>query len=322
MNRVGVMVPCRLPAARLVSLARQAEEAGLDEVWVVEDCFFTGGVAVAASVLAATERITVGIGVLPTVARNPAIAAMELATLAGLHPGRLIAGFGHGVPSWMRQIGAYPPSPLAALRETLTTVRALLAGERVSVQGKHVRLDDVQLEFPPEVVPPLFSGVRGPRSLAVSGAAADGTILAEPSSPEYVRAALASITEGAGEPGAPERHSIVAYNFFAMDEDPARARAQVRPSVVGCLRESTAPHIRPLPFAGDLLSLIEQGADLSAELAPEWVDRLSISGDLTRCVEQVRALHGAGAESVVLIPVGEEEQAVAAAGEVAAAARP
>ena len=87
MNRVGVMVPCRLPPARLVGLARQAEEAGLDEVWVVEDCFFTGRRgAVAASVLAATERITVGIGVLPTVARNPAIAAMELATLAELHP--------------------------------------------------------------------------------------------------------------------------------------------------------------------------------------------------------------------------------------------
>ncbi|MBP2184949.1 LLM class flavin-dependent oxidoreductase [Amycolatopsis magusensis] len=321
MNRVGVMIPCRLPPARLVGLVRRAEEAGLDEVWVVEDCFYTGGVATAAAALAATERITVGIGVLPTVARNPAIAAMELATLAGLHPGRLIAGFGHGVPSWMRQIGAYPPSPLAALRETLTVVRGLLNGERISLQGKHVQLDDVQLEFPPEVVPRVLSGVRGPRSLAVSGAAADGTILAEPSSPEYVRAALASIAEGAGEPGAPEHHSIVAYNWFALDEDPAQARARVRPWVVGCLRESTAPHIRPLPFAGDLLSLIEQKADLAAELPPEWVDRLSISGNLERCVEQVRALHGAGAESVVLIPVGDEEQAVAAAGEVAAAAR-
>lgn len=182
-KRIGAMFPCRIPADRLVRLSREAELSGLDELWVVEDCFYTGGIANAATALAATEAITVGIGVLPTVARNAAIAAMELATLATLHPGRLIAGFGHGVPDWMRQIGEYPPSPLAALRETLSAVRRLLAGERITVDGKHVRLDDVGLEFPPAVVPPVLAGVRGPKSLAISGAEADGTILAEPASP-------------------------------------------------------------------------------------------------------------------------------------------
>src|SRR5438094_418878 len=123
MPRIGIRISREVPAARFAGLARLAEQAGLDEIWVVEDCFYAGGIAMAATALAVTESITVGIGVLPTVARNPAIAAMEIAALAELHPGRLIAGFGHGVPSWMRQIGAYPASPLAALEETLTVVR-------------------------------------------------------------------------------------------------------------------------------------------------------------------------------------------------------
>ncbi len=40
----------------------------------------------------------------------------------------------------------------------------------------------------PDGVPPLLAGVRGPRSLALAGRVADGTVLAEPTTPERVRA--------------------------------------------------------------------------------------------------------------------------------------
>ncbi|GAA1953845.1 LLM class flavin-dependent oxidoreductase [Amycolatopsis minnesotensis] len=317
-KRVGAMFPCRIPASRLVRLSQEAERSGLDELWVVEDCFYTGGIANAATALAATEAITVGIGVLPTVARNAAIAAMELAALATLHPGRLIAGFGHGVPDWMRQIGEYPPSPLAALRETLSAVRRLLAGEQVTVDGKHVRLDDVRLEFPPAVVPPVFAGVRGPKSLAVSGAEADGTILAEPASPEYLRSALAAIEAGGGDPA---RHTVVTYTWFAADDDPETAREAVR-GTLSRMSAKVAPHVRPLPFGEELLAAIDAG-ELPAKLRPEWVDRLSVSGTPRQCADRIAELHAAGSDSVVLIPVPGtgEEAAFAAAGEIATAVR-
>jgi 5,10-methylenetetrahydromethanopterin reductase len=322
--RIGVRISRELPIARVASLARRAEQAGLDEVWVVEDCFYAGGMATAAVVLAATDTIAVGIGILPVVARNPAIAAMELAALAELHPGRLITGFGHGVESWMRQIGAYPASPLAALEETLRAVRALLAGERVSMTGRQVRLDEVELEFPPAVVPPLLAGVRGPKSLAVSGAVADGTILAEPAAPDYVRSARAAIDTGRTDPTAPATHSVVTYNWFALDEDADRARERVRPAVVATIKPSTKAHLRPLPFGAELLAMVDAGlteAELASRLRPEWIDQLSVSGDLDGCVASVRRLHAAGCDSVVLLPVpGEpEEAAFAAAGELAAA---
>ena len=56
-------------------------------------------------------------GIVPAVARNAAITAMEMAGLGRLFPGRFVAGFGHGLASWMQQIGALPPSQLAALEE-------------------------------------------------------------------------------------------------------------------------------------------------------------------------------------------------------------
>src|SRR5690349_17446064 len=108
----GVMLPRDLHASSVLDFARRADELGFDELWVVEDLGFRGGIAQAGAVLAATSRIVVGIGILPAAARNAAFAAMELGTLAQLFPGRLIAGIGHGMPDWMRQVGAWPRSPL------------------------------------------------------------------------------------------------------------------------------------------------------------------------------------------------------------------
>lgn len=314
-SRLGVRIPRELPAARLKDLAKRAEQEGLDEVWIVEDCFYAGGIATASAVLAATEKITLGIGIMPAVARNPAIVAMEIAALAELYPGRLIAGFGHGVPSWMRQIDAWPKSALAAFEETLTVVRRLLDGERVSFEGKHVRLDDVQLEFPPALPPKLIAGVRGPKSLAAAGRVADGTILAEPATPEYVRATRDLI--------GVEGHSIVSYNWLALDDDPARARERARSDVASAIGPDSGPALNPLDFGAELLAEATAGgdrADFARRLRPEWIDRLSISGPLDRCVAQIRELYAAGNESVVLLPLlGEpEEESFAAAGRIAA----
>ncbi|MEU9689718.1 LLM class flavin-dependent oxidoreductase [Amycolatopsis japonica] len=317
-SRLGVRIPRELPAARLTGLARRAEREGLDEVWIVEDCFYAGGIATASAVLAATEKITLGIGIMPAVARNPAIAAMEIAALAELYPGRLIAGFGHGVPSWMRQIDAWPKSALAAFEETLTVIRRLLAGERVSFEGKHVRLDEVELEFPPALPPKLVAGVRGPKSLAAAGRVADGTLLAEPATPEYVRATRDLI--------GVEGHSIATYNWLALDADPERARERARSDVASAIGPNSGPALEPLDFGAELLAEVQAASDredLARRLRPEWIDRLSISGPLDRCVEQIRALYAAGTESVILLPLlGEpEEESFAAAGRIASALR-
>ena len=164
-HSIGVMLPRDLPAADVLPFARAADALGFAELWVVEDCFFRGGIAQAAAVLASTPRIHVGIGILPAAVRNAAFTTLEVATLAELFPGRITVGIGHGMPAWMRQVGAWPPSPLTLLEETLNAMRALLRGERLSTHGRHVQLDDVVLERAPAVIPRVIAGVRSPKSL-------------------------------------------------------------------------------------------------------------------------------------------------------------
>ena len=112
--RLGVRIHREQPPESVLSYAQTVESLGFDEVWVVEDLTFAGGLTAAAAVLAATERITVGTGILAAVVRNPVYLAMEIATLERMFPGRIIAGIGHGVQSWMSAVGARAASPRPA----------------------------------------------------------------------------------------------------------------------------------------------------------------------------------------------------------------
>src|SRR4029453_15132743 len=96
--RMGFMFDRDRAPAELPGFARDLEAAGADDLWVVEDLGWGGPVSAAAFALAATERMRVGIGIAPVPLRNPALLAMELATLARVHPGRLGAGPGHRLP--------------------------------------------------------------------------------------------------------------------------------------------------------------------------------------------------------------------------------
>jgi len=114
-----------LPAERVRDLAPLIDQSGLDELWVVEDLGLAGGIAQAATLLADTSRVRVGIGITPAVARNPAYLAMEIAALSRMHPGRFMPGIGHGMPNWLEQVGARPTSLLTALEEVATAVKTV-----------------------------------------------------------------------------------------------------------------------------------------------------------------------------------------------------
>lgn len=315
---IAVMLPRDLPAGQFVAYARRAEELGFDEIWVVEDCFFRGGIAQAAVVLGATTTITVGIGILPAAARTPAFTTLEVATLAELFPGRLQVGIGHGMPVWMRQGGIWPASPLAMLAENLDLVRGLLTGATATVSGRYSHADAVTLATPPAAVPPVLAGVRGPKSLALAGAAADGVVLAEPVTPEYLTAALNALDAGAAagsDRGFPALRpplgprQVVAYNVAAAHDDPDVARAAVRPALEWIGDPDWAPHIKVLPFAAEFAALRARSAsraEFAAALPDEWVDQLAVVGTPASARRRITELHAAGATSVVLLPAGDD----------------
>ncbi|GAA3408708.1 LLM class flavin-dependent oxidoreductase [Streptosporangium vulgare] len=264
--RLGVMFDRDLPPESLVPFCRHLDAAEVDDVWVVEDLGWTGAISSAATALAVTERLRVGIGITPAPLRNPALLAMELGNLARLHPGRLAAGIGHGVQDWMRQVGALAPSPLALLEETITAVRGLLRGETVTLQGRAVRLDGVSLVHPPAVVPPLLAGVVRPRSLELSGRVAQGTILPEGVGPRQIEDALKLTGEG-------DHEMVVFVNLYLGDD----------PTVVTALAEGTAGFLK---------------------IAPEEV--VMAVGSPEEAADQVRSLWEAGARTVVVRPHGPD----------------
>jgi len=154
-----------------------ADEAGVAELWLWEDCFLQGGIAAAAVALASSGTLTVGLGVLPAPLRNVVTTAMEIATLEAMFPGRLRVGIGHGIQEWMRQAGAAVASPLTLMREYVTALTDLLAGRSVTVDGRYVRLAGVQLDWAPQQPIPVLIGGTGAKTLALAGEIAGGVIL-------------------------------------------------------------------------------------------------------------------------------------------------
>jgi alkanesulfonate monooxygenase SsuD/methylene tetrahydromethanopterin reductase-like flavin-dependent oxidoreductase (luciferase family) len=232
--KVGVVFRPQLPPERLRDCIGLAESAGLDDVWLWEDCFAEGGLTTAAAALAWSGSLRIGLGLMPVPMRNPALAAMEVATLARLFPGRFIPAAGHGAQDWMEQIGGRVPSPVTLLSEWVTAVRSLLHGQAVTVSGRYVRLNRVALDWPPAVVPPLLVGARGPRTLALAGELADGLVLDADIEPGGVRQAVA--TAAARGP-----HEVVAY---VSGQAAARTAGQA----------GTAPGAAQLPGEPELLA--------------------------------------------------------------------
>ena len=154
MTSLGIVFRPQLPPELLRDVAVAADEAGVDELWLWEDCFLESGIASASAALAWTDRLHVGVGLLPAPLRNVALTAMEAATLHRLFPDRVTLAVGHGVQSWMAQVGARIESPITLLREYVVALQALLAGATVTTEGRYVRLDDVALAWPPPSAPP------------------------------------------------------------------------------------------------------------------------------------------------------------------------
>jgi 5,10-methylenetetrahydromethanopterin reductase len=311
---IGMCFDRTFPPSFVREVARALEEGGADQLWVIEDCFYTAGVSLAATALATTERITVGIGILPAVARNPAITAMEIATLCELAPGRFLPGIGHGVQSWMEQMGALTPSPVTTLEETIVAVRRLLAGENVTMHGRHVDLDEVQLDQPPAIVPPVLAGVRGPKSLQMAGRVAGGLVLAEPASPSYVTWAL----EQAGQPA--DFH-VAVFSALCVRDDRESAFRTMAPWVAGMLEEPNAG-VRALPFFDELMARFAgRGVDGLAAMPADWWIELGPIGTLDDARAHVEGLERAGVNSIGLFPAPEVDIARLQIGDVLAIAR-
>ncbi|MDR7280540.1 LLM class flavin-dependent oxidoreductase [Catenuloplanes atrovinosus] len=272
MTKLGAVFVPQWEPERLRGVARAADEAGLEELWLWEDCFFESGVASAAAALAWTERLRVVVGLLPAPLRNVALTAMEAANLERMFPGRSMLGIGHGVQGWMGQAGARVESPVTLMREYVGALRGLLGGERVTVRGRYVNLDGVELVWKPASPPPVLVGASGPRSLRLCGEVGDVVILSGGTPPGEVARARALIEEGRTAAGRTTPVTLAVYLIAATGAGQFERRRRAH---------------RTWGLTGP-------------------VEDVTVGGDAAEIAAQLRRWTDAGADTIVLQPAADE----------------
>jgi len=299
----GVIFHPRFPPERLADDARRAEAAGFDELWLWDDCFLPGALTSAAIALAATRTLKVGIGLLPATAYNPLFAAMEITTLARAFPGRILPGFGHGVGSWMAQIGAAPASSLQTLSETVRVVRRLLAGELVSSHVDPPHLDAVQMQVTPSQLPPLYVGAMREKSLRMAGRLGDGTILTGMSSPAYIRWACRHIQAGLAETGR-QSQRVAVYLDVKVQPDGAAARLAARQALAARLPWADI-HLQACGIAAEVAAFLQvhDAGYMAQHMPDEWLDLFSASGTPEQVAQALPRWSAAGADSIIFQPL-------------------
>src|SRR5215207_3082988 len=130
--RVGVgFTPFETRVDVIAELAMRADVLGLDRVAVAE-AWTHDAMIVLAELAARTSRVGLGTSVISAWGRTPATIALGAAGLQRYSEGRFSLGLGASSPPLTEGLhGMTWDRPVLRLRETLTAVRALLAGDRL-----------------------------------------------------------------------------------------------------------------------------------------------------------------------------------------------
>lgn len=298
MNVGALLVPdlpggCSFSVRQLVGLAARAEALGLSRLGVSDHLLHRVAphdpVAVLGAVAGATSRIRLACAVLQLPLRHPLQVAQSFATLDHLSGGRVELGVGIGGedPDEHRAVGQDPHRRGRRADEALGLLPALWSGSPVSFHGEHFTLDGVTMTLRPvqRPHPPLVVGGRSAPALERAARHAqrwDGIFL-DPA--QYARRA-AELDERAAAHGRQVGKGVVVWT--CVGSSPAGTRgllAEVLPAFYG------------VPW--------------------ERLGRHAVWGTPEQCAERLAALGEAGADDVLVIPVGAPEAQLEALAEVA-----
>jgi alkanesulfonate monooxygenase SsuD/methylene tetrahydromethanopterin reductase-like flavin-dependent oxidoreductase (luciferase family) len=300
------------PIADTVELARRAEAAGIESVYVIEglrDAFVP-----LTAIAAATTTIRLGTYVANAYARAPQTAATAALALDELSAGRCTLGIGAGNPhvnEWV--FGVDSRRPMQKMRDYLTVLRAYLHGEIPDTPDVGGPEHHMQRRFvrPPARRVPIVLAAAGPRMIELAATASDGVGLGILISADHlageIRPRALAAAAAAGRDPSELRFPMAA--LVSVHDDPELARARARRAICGLF------HPIPHPYYDHLLR--QQGyadvADAATELAPQkrWdeamaaiddalLDHLTICGTPADGAARLRAYDGIADEVICL----------------------
>jgi 5,10-methylenetetrahydromethanopterin reductase len=303
-----------------IRYVQYAEQRGFEAVWQAESRLVRDAIVPMAAFAATTRRIKIGSGVINNWTRNAAVIAATFLTLDDLAPDRIICGIGAWWDPLAQKVGINRSKPLLAMRETVVTVRALLARQRVTYHGEFVNLDDIELDVvhgrkEPRNVP-IYIGATGPQMMALTGEIADGAVLNYLVAPKYNEAALQQLETGARKAGRSlddiDRPQLV---VCSVDNDRKKALDGARKLVTQYLGQQ--PHImKASGVKQELLDEIaqvltwpatEEQIEEAMRLVPDdVVQAVTASGTPAEVKAKVREYVANGATCPILYPLGED----------------
>ena len=314
-NRIAASLPAPPDMKTSQRVAQRAEDLGYESVWIAD----VGGpdpFVVAAAAATVTRRVRIGTAVIPAYTRTPPVIAGAAASCAELAPGRFVLGVGASSANIVEGWSGIPfRRPLARVRETVTTVRAILAGERTDFDGRTLATHGYRLLMrTPEPAIPIHVGALMPPMLELAGAIADGVTLnmmpveAVPRMLEHVRA-------GALRAGSdPERLEIVARFQVCVTDDKPAARAVLR-AVFGPYF-ATSVYNRFVAWCGfddearEILGgwQAKDRSRVAAGVTDDMIDRIAILGSAEECRERIEAFRAAGVTTPMVAPFFPDER--------------
>jgi probable F420-dependent oxidoreductase len=230
--RIGVSLGASGSPGDFGASAGLLEAAGIDSLWLPETVYgpAVDPVAGMAFALGKTTRLKVGSGVWVLPGRHPVLVAKQLASLAGLAPGRVLPVFGLQ-PALPAERGLFPvPAGQrgAVFDEALTLLRLMLTTEAVSFHGSFFTVENASVGPLPVKPLDLWLGGSAPAGLRRVGRLADGW-LGSFLTPAEAGAAVTMIREAADEAGRqvdPDHYGISLV--VAFDPIPDTLAAAVR----------------------------------------------------------------------------------------------
>jgi probable F420-dependent oxidoreductase len=294
------------PDEEALDIAREAQGAGLDTLWIGEMATYDA-IALATAVGHAAPGLRLKIGPLAIGVRSPvsiALGASSVAVLTGSHVDVALGGSSPTIVSdWHDREWAHSAT---RMRETVGCLRAILAGDLCDHDGRHVRTHGFRLR---RAQPDARISVAafGPAMTRVAARHADEVVL-NLVPPEHVRAVRATVdTEAAAAGRTPPRLAV----WVAVALEPGgEALAQ--------LASQLAIYLAP-PGYGEMFSKLgfsnlvrraregTRRSELARGIPLELLEHVCALGSREDLVARISAYHEAGADVVGVVPSTAED---------------
>jgi probable F420-dependent oxidoreductase len=306
--RQGITVPLESFQNRhFAELVQIADRCGYADAWSFES-FATDAFAPLAAAAMLSPRMRLGTAIVPVFTRPPALIAMSAATVQQISGGRLILGLGISTPVIVEQWMGVPfKRPLTRLRETVAAVRQAFTGQKVTLDGKTLRVNGFRMNVTLQTPPPIYVGAQGKKMLKLAGEIGDG-LITNFITPTVLPEMIAQVREGRRIAGRnPESPvEVVCRIFVVVDDEEEKVRAELRRHLTAYL---TVPHynrfFREIGFEHEATVASEawNSGDRRAAMnsVPDrMLEEIYVFGGVERCRKRLEEFAKAGVTATAL----------------------